>query len=324
MKIDEFVKRLKRGLIVGIILILASIFFYWMATSISEEDKNVTPVDWSELKNAGNDTEETYVKITNIWEPDQFAEVEGDENNYKYYIIGDENNVYVAKLTVDTFNKIESQIDEQGENFSYELKGYIYTTPDDVKKLAMERVKEYSEDEFTDADFDQYFGKYYLDEIKTPNEGTVSLCVCIGVFFDIFAFVNIISYFIKKSRIKKTLKEYDKDELEKALENSDTYEKAKIYLADKYLITTISGLDIINYDDLYWIYINNTRYKGITTGRYLIGIKNDKKSVQIASAIRDEKMLQEIIEKIHEKNDKILIGYTLENRKAFDEFRKNK
>ena len=75
---------------------------------------------------------------------------------------------------------------------------------------------------------------------------------------------------------------------------------------------------------MYWIYINNTKYRGITTGRYLIAIKKDKRSVQIAYAVRDEKMLQEIMEKIHEKNDQILIGYTPENQKAFVEFRKNK
>ena len=124
--------------------------------------------------------------------------------------------------------------------------------------------------------------------------------------------------------MKKTLKEFNKDELEKALENSVAYEKAKIYLADEYLISTESGLDVIKYDDLYWIYINNTKYRGITTGRYLIAIKKDKRSVQIAYAVRDEKMLQEIMEKIHEKNDQILIGYTPENQKAFAEFRKNK
>lgn len=324
MKIEGFIKNLKRSLIIGIILILVSIFFYWMAISISDDDVNATPVDWGELKKSGNDAEETYVKVMNIWEPDQFAELEGSGNDYKYYIVGDENNVYIAKLTVDTFNKIESAIDEQGENFSYELKGYIYAIPDEVKKLAIDRVREYSEEDFTDADFDQYFGKYYLDEIQLPNDGTVSLCVCLGVFSDIFAFACLITYFIKKSKVKKTLKEFNKDELEKALENSVAYEKAKIYLADEYLISTASGLDIIKYDDLYWIYINKTKYRGITTGRYLIAIKKDKRSVQIAYAVRDEKMLQEIMEKIHEKNDQILIGYTPENQKAFAEFRKNK
>ena len=105
MKIDGFIKALKRSLIIGIILILVSIFFYWMAISISDEDVNATPVDWGELKKSGNDAEETYVKVMNIWEPDQFAELEGSGNDYKYYIVGDENNVYIAKLTVDTFNK---------------------------------------------------------------------------------------------------------------------------------------------------------------------------------------------------------------------------
>ena len=61
MKIAGFVKSLKRGLIIGIILILASIFFYWMAVSVSDEDANVTPVDWGTLRNSGNDAEETYV-----------------------------------------------------------------------------------------------------------------------------------------------------------------------------------------------------------------------------------------------------------------------
>lgn len=117
MKIDGFIKGLKRSLIIGIILILASIFFYWMAVSVSDEDVNATPVDWSELRKSGNDAEETYVKITNIWEPDQFAELEGSGNDYKYYIVGDENNVYVAKLTIDTFNKIESAIDNKVKIF---------------------------------------------------------------------------------------------------------------------------------------------------------------------------------------------------------------
>ena len=134
MKIEGFIKNLKRSLIIGIILILLYIFFYWMEIIISEYDVKYTQVDWGELKKSGNDAEETYVKVMNIWEPDQFAELEGSGNDYKYYIVGDENNVYIAKLTVDTFNKIESAIDEQGENFSSELKGYIYAIPDEVKK----------------------------------------------------------------------------------------------------------------------------------------------------------------------------------------------
>lgn len=324
MKIDKIMKKIKCGLISGIVLVLISIFFYCTAVIITEKENDVIPVVWSELRNSENDKELSYVKISNILEPDQFAEVEGDEYNCKYYILGDETNMYIARLKEETFNKIENQLKEQGEEFVCEIKGYTYSVPDEVKKIAIERINDYSDSDFTIADFEHFFGKYYLDEVKTPNSGVISLCVCIGIFSDILGISFIISYFVKKSRAKKIFKVYNKNELEEILENGEVYEKAKVYLAEKYLISTVLGLDIINYDDLYWIYINKTKFRGVTTGRYVIAIKKDKKSLQIAYALRDEKMLQEIIEKIHEKNNQILIGYTADNQKAYAEFRKNK
>ena len=43
-----------------------------------------------------------------------------------------------------------------------------------------------------------------------------------------------------------------------------------------------------------------------------------------SSTFKGEKILNEVIGKIHDKNADILVGYSPENQKAFAEFNKNK
>ena len=97
-----------------------------------------------------------------------------------------------------------------------------------------------------------------------------------------------------------------------------------MYITDKYLVSYAGAINLIEYADIYWSYIEKVRYRGITTGKYVVLITKDKKKIQLTSTFKDEKILNEVIGKIHDKNADILVGYSPENQKAFAEFNKNK
>ena len=119
---------------------------------------------------------------------------------------------------------------------------------------------------------------------------------------------------------------YDKRDIEEEIgkESAIFYQKLKLYITDKYLVSYAGAINVIEYADIYWSYIEKVRYRGITTGKYVVLITKDKKKIQLTSTFKDEKILNEVIEKIHDKNADILAGYSPENQKAFAEFNKNK
>ncbi len=84
------------------------------------------------------------------------------------------------------------------------------------------------------------------------------------------------------------------------------------------------GLEILKYDDIVWTYYEDRRYNFVSIGKYLIARTKDKKAHQIAYTFRKVDLLIEIMNKMHEKNDKMMVGFTNENQKAYKELTKKK
>lgn len=327
MKIDKIIKLTKKQLMIAIVLIIISICCYFGAFKFRESVNSKVPENWNNLIATDNDSEEKYVTVTTPYIPYQFGEK--DENGVisKYYLIIDSNfNYYVVRLDDDTVNEMKNQYDDKGDSFSYELKGYLYSTPDEVKKLVINAFNEESEGGLTTDNYNEYLGKCYLDETATPKDDLIGMLDAIGMIIDVFAGIILIVFLINNSKTKNTLRKYDKRDIEEEIEKDNTifYQKIKLYVTDKYLLCYANGINIVEYSDIYWTYIEKVRYRGFTTGKYVVLITKDKKKIQLTSTLRDEKILNEVIEKIHEKNADILIGYTPENQKAFAELRKNK
>ena len=111
---------------------------------------------------------------------------------------------------------------------------------------------------------------------------------------------------------------------ELAKESTMYFKKEEICLTDKYIISTFLGLNILKYDDIVWTYYEDRRYNFVSIGKYLIARTKNKKAYQIAYTFRNVDLLIEIMNKIHDKNDKVMVGFTKENQQAYKELTKKK
>lgn len=327
MNSKKILKTPKGTLLTAIIFIVLAVLMISVGMVLDTPRENENCEDYNSLIASKSDTENKYVKVTMADLPYQFAVQENGSITNTYYIIFDENNLmYIVRLSDDTFAKLEEMYNQNPDEFSYELKGYIFNAPDELKKLAMETFNESSQaEQITNENYSDYFGQTYLDEKNTPNTPIASTIITIGAVLGILSIILFIVYIFIAIKVSKMLRKYNKQELEEELLKNTTvsYPMAKIYLTDKYIISKASGLDIMTYDELYWIYIETRRYNGFSVGKYLIAKMKNKKSKQIAVVHKSEEMLMEIMEKIHKKNKEVLTGFTQENQKAFKELKNN-
>lgn len=325
----KILKNSKVPLLIAIIIIVISIVLFIASVKLdSQGQQELVAKDYNELIAYGQDVENEYVEVTITDIPYGFAEEEDENVTRNYYFVFDEYDyMYIVRLTDSTYKMLENKYIENPEEFSYTLKGYIFEDPAELKELAIEAYNEAVEEEVVnDENFRIYFGNTYLDETLTPYTDISAMLIGIGVGIDVIAFVLLIVYIIGTVKSKSALKKYDKEDLEYELEKASTvaYKKSNIYLTDKYIISKVVGLTVLEYNELVWLYNEKRRQNGIPVGTYLIGYTEKKKRYQLASTYNDENLLNEIMIKIKEKNSLVMLGYTKENQEKYKEIKKNK
>ena len=164
----------------------------------------------------GADDEGKYAKITAAYLPYVFAVEDTDMGELNYYFVSDdEDYLYIARITDDTYKEMEKLYEEQGENFLYELQGYLYYMPTELKELAIEVYNEEMEEEIlTEENLPEYVGYVYLDETITPQSETSTILFGIAAILFISAVITFIIYIVYKIRGAKV----DKTKLENARE----------------------------------------------------------------------------------------------------------
>lgn len=335
MDIKKILQPFKKSILIIMILIGVSIAFFVAANMLIKPGKNEECITYNTLISLDKDEEGKYVKLEMTKVPFKFA-TKTTENNSKlnYYFAVDENKyLYIIRLTNKTYQELEEKYNKNPEEFKYELKGYIFDTPAELKKLAIEEYNYgLTEGKITMDDFESYFGKTYLDEKVTPNTDIAAVLGLLGFFTSIVSVVTIIVYVRETINIKKTFKKYSKEELETELLNTSTqaYPKQKIYLTDKYIITNTQGLSVIPYEDIYWIYRTERNYRG-QLSIFLTAFTKDKKGHTIVcinkmfkTSKEEDETLTNILTTIATKNTSILVGFTPENKQAYKELPKIK
>ena len=323
----KILKGNKKGLVVSLVILIISIFLIVFGSSLGTQDEDVVAKDYGELISSKQDNTNEYVKINIAYLPYLFASESDDYGGKKYYIVFDDNQYpYIVRLTDNTYNKLE-QLYDNNEEISYEIKGYLFKQEKELKELAINAHKElFSDSEISEANYELYFGKSYLDETITPSTGVEAITIGVGVGLILLSFFIFIFYIVFKIRFKKNIKKYNKEELESELLKPNTlyFKKENICLTDKYVISTMAGLDVIKYEDILWLYYENRRYNFVSIGKYIIARTKDRKMMQIAYSYGNEELLIEIMKKIAEKNDQIMLGFTKENQQKYKELTKKK
>lgn len=255
----KILKNSKKPLLIAIILILISVVLFSIAGYLDScRERELIAKNYNELIYYEKDVEKEYVEVEIVDIPYGFATEENDNVTRKYYFVFDEYDfMYIVRLTDNTYTKLENMYNENPEEFSYVLKGYIFEDSTELKQLAISAYNEAMEEEIVNNEnFRLYFGNTYLDEILTPYTNISALLLGLGIGIDILAFVFLIFYIVGGIKLKLSLKKYYKDDLEYELSKTTTlaYEKANIYLTDKYIISKTMGLTVIEYNELVWLY----------------------------------------------------------------------
>lgn len=254
-KIEELLKSVKRKMFVFLLICIVALGSIVFTVSKLETDKNSKCENYSKIFGTSEDVEDTYVKL-NITNYAIFAEK--DDTTDKFcFLIDESGDWFVAKLTKTTRDKLDSAFNEESKSFSYEIRGCISSIPYDVKSIAMESVNDWYKDEesfekVTLLNFENYFGKNYINEGKTPNSETYDTIIGISAVVFIASFIVLIIYAINSVLEKKTIKKFGIEELKEELRDQTTivFEKQKVYLTRNYIISSSGGLKVIKYEDI--------------------------------------------------------------------------
>lgn len=313
----------KKLIIVAICIIVVMGFFYVYNHSKKLESNNEIPLDYNEVISNGTDKKNVYVSVEFNDIPYLIAEQKVNYSYIKYYILYDKNDyMYVSKLSDSTYNKIKEKYDKFESDFSYSLTGYIYETPNDLKKIIINSFNKSSDIKLTNDNYANYFGSTYLDDSYTKYTAQLAISLIIIIVSIVIAIIVLINWFIFKINTKKTLSKIDKELIESELLKDSTkeYKKAKIFITDKYLISTHKGLHVFDYNDSMWIYVANGDFKFISADKVYLNIltKNKKRYKSKSLDNHKKQIFDEIIEEIGNKNSNILLGYTYENMEKYN------
>lgn len=321
-EIDRMLKPKTPLLIISISLIVLSVAMYIISASLKTGKEDA--IDYRKLLFNYDNIEGEYTKLDII---SFYSFAERDKLIY-YYVQDEDGYVYVARLTDDTIDKIETAYDNSNgnENFTYTIYGYVRKVQSDLKKFIISEFDDAFDQKITSAEYDDWFSDTYIDEKLTGKITRHIFFLGAGVIFDIAAVIILIIYLKTSVQLKKVMKNYDYDIIASQLSSADTicYKKEGIYLTSQFIISSYTGLRLMSYSDIKWMYNLKHYTNGIPTGISLMAACSDKKLYSVAStSSRNEQTLIEVMARIHERNNNILIGYTDENIQLFNEYKKS-
>lgn len=255
-----------------------------------------------------------YIEITEL--PVELK-MGGDEH---FYMARNDKSVFIFELKEKQYDEIKAVYEQDGENFRYRIEGETRSIYKHMEEVSLRAYNDYAGSKMiTDDNYEEYFGGTYIDATE-DNAGTVISFVCYMLAFLVMfiALIALIDYFHRANRIRKTISEYGREELERQINapTSVTYPKAGICLADKYIISSAMGFDVIRYDEIVWLYILKRRLNFVTVTQVVTAATVNGKLISIAAAY-DEKLLKEVIVGIHAKHPAVMVGYTPENRRKW-------
>ena len=314
------IKNINKIIIIGIIILVFGIALgLWGGYEIDKTSENAK--SFSKLLLSDEEKENQIAKLDVTHVPYQFAVQDGNDNSY--YIVMDEDYMYVAYMPTSTFNSLNRE--DISENPG-KIEGMTKLATREIKELAVEAYNDAIEDEnykITVADYDNYFGSVYLDasEAALSDVGSLQMTGCM-ICLIIGPECTGIGYLIKM----------DEDLIEKLdneMNDADAfyYEKTHLYLTKNYIINFQGRFKVIEYRDVIWMYAMNYRTNGIKTSQSIniMDVKGKVTSIATINIVTKEKkeIYDEIWNTIASKNTNILLGYTKENAETAKTMKEN-
>lgn len=326
-KILKYIKKQKRLMIIGIIILVLSFLLFGLSIKQNEkDDKNIKYLNEIIENSEEKEGQKAYLNVEMISEA--FAAY--DDTTDAYYYVSDGDYYYIVYLTKDKYNEI-SKKDLSAE--PYKIYGVARHTQDDVKRIVIEDWNtnlEEGEAELTSEAFFNYFGDLYLDQTSLYSENAL-VYIIFGILLLILGIVLTITGIIKRKRNASYLKKLDTNEIsnienEMSDSNSFYYKSVGLYLTNNYLIVINSQFKVYKYNEILWMYKHENYYNGIKTSQSITIFTSDCKTSNIATialATKNQKeVFDEIWNTITNKNPNLKVGYTKENIDYFKEVKK--
>ena len=333
----EIQKKLKRnnGILIGAIVLflvmIAMIIWIYMIQNAELE----TPHSMHDVIASGVERENVYVKMDAQLLTECFATYgDGSSTDKRYYFASDGTYTYILNLTVSQFDEMKTIYEftyDSGEDATIpepiEVTGVTAFIPTDIREIAIEAYNEMMEEELlTEENFDEYIGPMCIQVGTTPRDNYVwqfVIAFTAGVMGIVLLIIYLNYHFTTKKTLKKYASQMDEIYQEIEAEETNTYNKGKLYIAKNYLIDLTTGLNIIKLSEIEWMYPHEYRRNGIATTKSIIVVTADGKRNQIAKmdviSKKSKEMFEEVYSKISERVPNAMNGYTKENIKAMKE-----
>lgn len=330
-QLENAIKKSQKFLIISLVFLLITGILIFLGIR-NNEKKLPTPVSMNELITDSKNEEDVYAYVDVNRKPYLFAVYteDGKEEDAKFYFAMDSNDyLYVLYMSTADFNRLN--VDSIKET-PIRVTGLTKHIAPDIKELAIETYNEEMEEEYlTNDNFSEYVGLIYLDMKTNPNDSSLYY---IGAFISGLIFlIFIITYLSIWLKNRKVFKNFTSGELEKInleiLElGENPYAKMKLYLLKDYIVDVSNGIIILKYSDVLWAYPYEYRYNGLLVNKNIKLVNLNNKVYDISNTKfldkNKDQIIEEILVKLKEKNEEIVVGYTKENRKIVKEKIKNK
>ncbi|MBP5280708.1 MAG: hypothetical protein J6Z03_09510, partial [Erysipelotrichaceae bacterium] len=253
-----------------------------------------------------------------------------------YYIAYDEDYMYIITIREKDFDYFADQFDEKD---SVRIWGYTRAIPAEARPYAIEAANEDVDEAYvTNENFDDLFGDVMLEARRDSSINFFSMLFSVAsvelIFAGIALFFGLILFFIDRSNSRSYEKYLNDEELKAELDSETTklYKNARLALTDKHVVSYNGALNVLDYNDIFWVYLTKHRTNGIQDYDFLNLCTKDGRQVICGNGTTLGKKNRaatadnhnEIIELIKEKNPDVLIGYEPENISAYNELVKNK
>lgn len=313
---------------IGVLFIILA--FVFIGLSINQDNKDTSNIKYLNdvIENSSEEQgQKVYLNISAI--SSSFAGY--DDKTDSYYYVYDGQYYYIVYLKESEYLKISGM---DLSNNPYRVEGIARNIGDDVKNIAIEQWNSdlYEDEEpITDSSFYSYFGNVYLDQTSIYSE-TTSMYNVFAFFTGIIGLVLLIIGIVNHVKFSINVKKLDGheiDSIEAEMSDNDSfyYKNIKLYLTRNYIIMLNGQFKIYKYGDILWMYPFEQRYNGIRTNRAIKIFTRDGKTSMVANigvATKTQKAIyDEVWDTIIEKNPNIVLGYTSENIKHFNDVRKD-
>ena len=320
--LQKLTKPKKTLFIIGIIFIFIGLLAGVILTIfISKEDA-------INLRNIDSSNE--YSKIDVSLVTSYFATLKTNTSFEKYYFITDtEGYLYIAKMDDETFAKLKANYDY---NYSTDLTleepdpVTIYGTsekiPNDIANFAVDYLKEdLGLNEVNINNYNNVIYPFLINTYETKTNKIMDIAI-IFASITVIGLIILMFYINKQTKLKDTLYKYKSslDEVEQELNNPDVIYNSlcKIYITNNYIISYKNGLNILNINDIIWLYPYEIKQSGITTSSSICIVTNNKKKYFIGKiniTNKDkEQAYNELYNILLKKTPNALHGYSKENK----------